>query len=53
MCERIRQLVIVWCVLSIPGMAQEPLVSADTEPVAEWRFDEGSGGLVLVSELTS
>ena len=46
MHERIRQLVLVWCLLSAAGFAQEPLVSADLEPLAEWRFDEGAGGLV-------
>lgn len=42
---RIRLLMCVWCMLSAAGFAQEPLVSVEAEPVAEWRFDEGSGGL--------
>ena len=45
MCERIRRLVIVWCLLSASGVAQESAAAAGTEPVAEWLFDEGSGGL--------
>ncbi|MFM7836154.1 MAG: hypothetical protein ACKPJD_30535, partial [Planctomycetaceae bacterium] len=45
MQERIRQLVLVWCVLSAAGFAQEPPAVSNAEPVAEWSFDEGSGGL--------
>ncbi|MFN5075852.1 MAG: hypothetical protein ACK5MO_09700, partial [Planctomyces sp.] len=45
MCERIRRLVVVWCLRSASGVAPESAATAGPEPVAEGVVDEVSGGL--------